>query len=446
MVRREIRSSISRVIRMYQLISDSNSTQSGSSFGKELLAIQARIRLKKNIISWLKTKSKYVSIYNLLDIKSIAACSPTHLIWYRKVFRQVSITPWVPKHWNSFEREISFSNFKTNPVYVCQLKDATILPATDLVLLGKNLCLNYYLTSHIGTELSPVGLPILASGKKKIAIFNQPVYSQTINLDTGIYMLGYANFQFGHFHYDYLLRLFAYQRVNRIGKDVPVLFETGLHPNIYQMLEALLDRRRIILLDPKHRYHVKKLFYSTHPSFVPFKAKADSKFIQDSVYTSAQCIKLLRSKMLSYAQSLKPTLQTHEKVLISRPPGSRRQINDHKLFYAHIKSFGFYQTDMVSLTFNEQISLISSAQSLIAPIGSAADFLIYLPKTSRCLLLSSPFMGAYPNTLAVIRKLGVDVRIFFGQIDNHIAQNPKQSNFSIHYREFKQALDWVQFK
>ena len=172
----------------------------------------------------------------------------------------------------------------------------------------------------MGTELTPVGLPILASGKKKIAIFNQPVCSQTIHLDTGIYMLGYANFQFGHFHYDYLLRFFAYQRANRIGNDVPVLLETGLHPNIYQMLEALVDRRRILLLDPKHRYHVRHLFYSSHPSYVPFKPKVDSKFIQDSVYTSPQCIKLLRSKMLSYAQSLKPTLHTHEKVLISSQP------------------------------------------------------------------------------------------------------------------------------
>ena len=233
MVRHAIRSSISSVIRGYQSNYDSNFTQYGSSFGRDLRSIQTGIRLKKNLITWLKTKSKYVSIYKLVDIESIADCFPTNLIWCQKVFKQVSIKPWVPKHWNSFEKEISFSNFKTNPVYVCQLKDATILPATDSVLLGKNLCLNYYLTSPMGTELTPVGLPILASGKKKIAIFNQPVCSQTIHLDTGIYMLGYANFQFGHFHYDYLLRFFAYQRANRIGNDVPVLLETGLHPNIY---------------------------------------------------------------------------------------------------------------------------------------------------------------------------------------------------------------------
>ena len=83
---------------------------------------------------------------------------------------------------------------------------------------------------------------------------------------------------------------------------------------------------------------------------------------------------------------------------------------------------------------------------MVAPIGSAADFLIYLPRSSRCLLLSSPFMGAYPNTLAVIRRLGIDVRILFGQIDLSVSKHSKQSNYAIAYHDLNQALDWVQFK
>ncbi|CAI8868420.1 Capsular polysaccharide biosynthesis protein [Pseudomonas sp. IT-P2] len=221
-------------------------------------------------------------------------------------------------------------------------------------------------------------------------------------------------------------------------KDVPILVNDGLHPNLMQSLRVVSGNdRKIIALPTGKAATVGQLFITSVAGYVPFERRPNALGEHSHGLFSPAAFDLLKLRSNSFAAESGGDWP--EKIILRRRTGARLVSNFADLESALVPK-GFKVVETEGLSFIEQVALFSRAKVIIGSSGAALASLVFAPKDAQIFILISKFPDTsywYWQNMAC--SSGKKVNYVLGTADS--TGKGIHADFSIDLKNFLVELD-----
>jgi acetyltransferase-like isoleucine patch superfamily enzyme len=364
---------------------------------KQIYPVVQRLMVKKRT-NWkmLKSINEYVSKENLNGYQLIKSCQ-----------FDISIKQVLPAGFEHLGSNTSTQqSFPSLSVY--QLKDAKIRGGSNLVDLGETLIhhnLSDYDTDYTSEELHArlIIKPRLKKAKwLELDEIPERISEAAVFLDA-------TSHNYAHWLTEVLPRLAAFCEDKNFS-SVPLVIDSGLHPNIIETLRLLGPNRTIYLLPRDREVIVSKLFYTTACGYVPFQPRR-KKFRSHGRFSP---LALNRLK-IQFSEAMKKSLShTPKKIYLKRNSSQRNIVNAWDL-ECILKEYGYTTVEPEKLSFQEQHLLFSNAESIISASGAAlANCIFCAPGTEITVLISDHKEMIYRYWSNMLSPVGINVNYIIG--------------------------------
>jgi capsular polysaccharide biosynthesis protein len=199
-------------------------------------------------------------------------------------------------------------------------------------------------------------------------------------------------------------------------KNVPLLIDDELHPNIMESLALIVEEdRQVYLLPKKLKIKVKKLYVVSVTGYIPVQPK--NKNLDNHGMFSPYALKLIRNRIFAIIDNL-PAKDSPKKIYLKRNSKYRILINEKEIIKILINK-GYVIIEPEKLSFLQQVSIIKNAKYITGVSGASFGNLIFASSDSEINILigearNTPYWYWQNIALAVNLK----VNYFFGKINN----------------------------
>ena len=307
-----------------------------------------------------------------------------------------------------------YTNYVFPEVYVAEVSDAWLRSKTNVVSVGNKAILqDLYdpVKDYMYEELA--GRYLLNTKKKLISFLDYD--NSPINLDSAATFLDAVAYNYAHWVTEVLPRIAAFCTLKQF-KNVPILIDDGLHPNIIESLALIVEEdRQVYLLSKKLKIKVKKLYVVSATGYIPVQPK--NKNLDNQGMFSPYALKLIRNRIFAIIDNL-PAKDSPKKIYLKRNSKHRILINEKEIIKILINK-GYVIIEPEKLSFLKQVSIIKNAKYIMGVSGASFGNLIFASSDSEINILigeakNTPYWYWQNIALAVNLK----VNYFFGKINN----------------------------
>ena len=289
--------------------------------------------------------------------------------------------------------------------YVTTLDDVTAFPGTRLLLTHELQILH--------DELAYQGASAYHDKLKAIGSFRDGVCTISaayigLSLPTALSISSDTDFNYFHFLFETIPKLRLAEEAG-CPKDVPILIQGDLHPNIIAALERAAGGRHIIYAPWGSAVDVRKLWYVGDLSRVinPLTRASDAAY---DIAMSPRAVNYAREAILQNQD----TGAGDKKIYISRN-SNVRHFSNQAAFIDILKTKGFEIIDTGAMSLDQQIETMASARLVIAPSGASLTNLLWCRPGTKILIL----MADHPQlNLHLFNQVGqtlnLDVELYLG--------------------------------
>lgn len=207
------------------------------------------------------------------------------------------------------------------------------------------------------------GSPLMTTSLPQAALFTDSVASN-----------------YAHWLTEVLPRIALYVR-SESSKDLPLIVDDGLHPNLYESLSIVVGPKRTVYKLPlDRRVLVQQLDVVTPTGYVPYAPRPPKRAGHSHGIFSAEALWAVREACKHLMPSVRAA--TGKRIYVRRNSGLRKLVNDQQISEA-LTAAGFTVIAPEELSFSEQVRLFSQAELVIGATGAAMANLIFCPPGSR---------------------------------------------------------------
>lgn len=202
-------------------------------------------------------------------------------------------------------------------------------------------------------------------------LVSEPV--KRLETPSAVYLVGGATHNYVHWLTETLPKLLMIDRCPEF-RDVPLLVDDALHPNIYEALDFFnVHNREVIKVSRLQPVHVKRMVIVSAPTYIPFEMResasgARTKLSPKDIQFSPVGISAIQSEI---GRLRPPSPNSDRKKVYLRRNNPVRQITNIRELEPLLAAAGFETIDPERLSFREQVDLFQSASCVICQAGAA---------------------------------------------------------------------------
>lgn len=228
---------------------------------------------------------------------------------------------------------------------------------------------------------------------------------------------------------------------------LPLLVDSGVHPNIAESLHLLnTTGRKVIPVALYEPVKVKSLIVLSPPGYVPYESRSiitgqPGEVRYDELHFSRTALDTLRQAAwdaVPAAVSAGP-----KRVYLRRQTHHRRLINADEI-EALVRRFGFEIVEPETLSFRQQVSLFRNVKCIISPVGAGLGNMIFAP--SGCHVISMGFFTTVPNFYffdGIAKMLGHRHEYILGPPEDSSTTDVNHKSYRIDAHIMRELLEMV---
>jgi len=262
---------------------------------------------------------------------------------------------------------------------------------------------------------------------------------QPKNLDKAISLMHSCSSNYCHMMIEIIPLINAIKNIDEY-KDLPILIDSDLHENIYEIIFSLYPDINMILVKPRVQIIIKHLIYLSTPSFFPFDPSIEN---DNTLWYSSIGIKNLAEDLKGkyINRKVKQEIKTNKYYLL-RGSDYRNVDNENKVVQ-YCMSRGYEIIDPNSLSVMSQINLFSEASVIISPTGAALTNLVFCNSGARAGILYSDSklldLNLWPKLVAATSRIKVSIIKCKSKNTDYM-----HSDYSISQKDLSDFIDLVE--
>jgi capsular polysaccharide biosynthesis protein len=390
---------------------------------------------------WLRIKrslSIFFYSYKFKEIISLRDFVYKHNLGIVKVFDATRIYTPEPTTFPSEDQSDLTSpgdHYDFPSVYIAKLFEAKVYSGTNLVFLNKSvICHDLYDFRRNTSSEELHGIHQFSYDFKKMRRFNSNL--KTLNIESAAPFLDSCASNYAHWLTEVLPRIAVFCTIEQY-RDVPIIIDSGLHPNIIESLELIAGSDREVIYQEKSMViSVKTLYMTSVTGYVPFGKRDIELEDWNHGMFSPQCFELLKKKILPYADRVSFESE-HKKIYLCRKAQYRNIVNAKEVERLILKN-GYFLMNPEELSFIQQVALINRSNAIVGVSGAAMANLIFAPSSTRCIILIGKVKGTsywYWQNMA----LSTEKEVYYVMGDTG-SDNDIHSNFKTNLKDINKAL------
>lgn len=282
-------------------------------------------------------------------------------------------------------------------VDIFEVPGAQIMGKSDLVY-GRDACLHHDLYDFRRDQLVEEMHGVVSISQRH-GMLARLIGEHRGSVPAAISMVGSATPNYVHYLTETAPKLALIDELDDYH-DVPLVIDSGLHPNIMESVRLLNSRGRpLVTLGPSELLSVDKLVVMSPVTYIPFDFKPGLQLDKLDIHPgfalyAPDGLNLVRSRLVSL---LAPEGGKGKTRLFLRRSGKSRQMTNAEEVEALVQQFGFDTVEPETLSFAEQVRLFSCADVVLGQGGAAFGNIIFAPKGCHVIILStwSPYTIYY---------------------------------------------------
>ena len=324
-------------------------------------------------------------------------------------------------------------------IFVTMVDHALVAGGSNLILAGDEvLCHDLYDFSRDYTSEELHGRTVINSKTGRVQWLTHDSAPESVSVAASFIDACAPNY--AHWITEVLPRICLFCSDERF-KDVPIVVNAGLHPNLMDSLLLVTGPERTIITVPIGRaIHVERLFCVSPTGYVPFERRNNKLIDHSHGLFSPYAFRVLGERLRKQLGQVDDSCSA-KRIYLRRNSGVRKVINTDEV-EGILVARGFLVVEPEKLTFAQQVSLFSNAEIVIGGSGAALANLVFCPPSARIIIFISKFRNTsywyWQNIACATDKY---VTYVFGEVDRN-ARKSIHSDFSVDIAEVLNAINY----
>lgn len=273
----------------------------------------------------------------------------------------------IPEIFQLTEQKVPF--YVSPPIYVAELSNIRIIGGSS-ILLSRDNCLYDPAASDKEKRLD-VKFSVLAGqlGERMIVEFSPP----SIRINTGIFMNGFASYNYYHLTVEILSRLAYIDSMPQYDRIPLIVDEVMVQVPQYRKLLELCNRsaRPLIPVPPGAFAEIKRLIFPSYNTWMPINVKKRNLIRPSDFLIAESALMNLKNCVAS------PREIPFRKIFLSRKNASAARLENETEIAMLFRQYGFEIVCPETLSLEKQISLFHQAKCVAGASGAALTNIIY---------------------------------------------------------------------
>ncbi|WP_147114918.1 glycosyltransferase 61 family protein [Tateyamaria sp. syn59] len=289
------------------------------------------------------------------------------------------------------------------PGYVATLNDAIVSGQSGAVFTDDGAIISdSYADARYASEVNLRADEFVRTRLGDDAVFEIPEIQRDI--PCAINLSGLASNHFGHWFSEYLPRLRHFCQLPDFDL-LPILINDDMPGTHVDFLSAICDNPMIIV-GRTEAVRVKTLYVAPTITFYPFDLRPGHKVpYEHQASWSGPAMQFLRDRVLARLGGADTTPDAE--IYLSRQNSTWAKPKNEDSFVSAMKQRGIQPVFLEKQRFAEQIATIRSAKTIVAPIGSALNMLIFARPETRILVFTQQFSHNWGGWAGPLRQIGI---------------------------------------
>ena len=318
------------------------------------------------------------------------------------------------------------------PQYVALFKDCLTFPRSNVVLHGQRLI--YDLAAHPLSELAdikdgvnPDQIMTAVWGPGR-ALIESPCDIR--EFDAGLMLFGFQSRQYGHWLLEFVPRLLSFND-HACPADFPICIDDHMPETHRQVIKLMDDRDRPVMALPPIPTRFRELGIAPVPTFFPFDTRPGLP-TYDAIWPE-DVLGAMRHKILERLAAKGVDLrQTGRRIILSRRGFVQRQLLNEVEITETLSRHGFEIVHPERLTFEEQVQLFNSADTIVGSASSALINCIFCRPGAKIIALTHDDRSFYfRNFTSIAKSSGAEISFMRGITLKQENIHPMHSNYTI---------------
>lgn len=299
-------------------------------------------------------------------------------------------------------------------IFVAAIKNGTAVGGTNFILVdGKVVCHDLYDFELDYTAEELHGRALISPKSMRVRLVFRDKRPDSIPAAATFVDACAPNY--AHWMTEVLPRIALFCGDERF-KDVPVVVNDGLHPNIMESLFLVTGaNREVITLPIGKTLAINELYLTSVAGYVPFERRTKKLSGHSHGMFSPHAFELLRMRLGAAAQE-KGKGNWPEKIFLRRNSGVRRVTNAVEIENL-LTACGYAIVEPEILTFTQQVQYFAHAKVIVGPTGAGFANAIFCEKGTHVAILISKCKDlAYKYWVNMLDPVGVKFSYVLGDI------------------------------
>ena len=326
---------------------------------------------------------------------------------------------------------------------VLKIRDALIIGGTDFILTGNEaMWPDAFIAARDTCPAEIFGVISINRRKNMMRLYPTQRARQ---FGRAITLIGQSTKNYAHWLTETLPKLAVLDSYSEFD-GLPLLVDSGLHPNIYESIEILNSKHRdIVLIQRWAAVILDEVVCVSQPAYEPYVPQGlFNEGLSPMINSfSRPALDILKEAVTQApwesGQYGTPMIYFRR----SRQSSNLRGIIESDAIEEYVRTLGFDLIEPASLGFMQQVAACSSARVIVAPIGAALANMIFAPRGCIILALAPYYESAnyyYYSNLAGV--LGHELHYVLGQQTDK-GEHPMHRRYSIDLSDLKLAIESI---
>lgn len=297
------------------------------------------------------------------------------------------------------------TSFNIPSVRICELADASVESMTNVVFFDDEIVFHDLFDVDRDLTSEQLHLRMIYKERTKTLLWKRiPVVD--VVMQEGAVFTDACSQNYAHWLTEILPRVSVFCEYPEY-ENVPILIDSGLHPNLLRALELVVGDRVVHALDKRIKVKVNKLYVVSVTGYVPFDVSFTSSGCAPHGQYSSYALNNMVRKIVNTTDN---SIEEGGKKLYLKRKGVRSIVNEEEVERLLVAD-GFSVIDTSKMTFDEQVALFSGATHVVSPTGAALANTIFCKRDCKIGVIlgkhKKMIYGYWPAVLA-FKSLRVD--------------------------------------
>lgn len=332
---------------------------------------------------------------------------------------------------------------KTPILEIVEIEQSTVIGKSDFILWDK-IAIHADLFDHVrDLTFEEVHGIALIKPKKGTIQLRLPYRVGMLEIPCAVSLLGGCTGNYVHWLTETLPKLLILDSLPQY-RELPLLVDEGLHPNIIESLNLFnFYKHPIITVNRWEVVTVEKNLIISPPAYTPFEYRSSLKggtpeITFDHTTYAPLAMQLMRKAAVNVTGH---TSKTYSKQLFLRRRSQQRHLLNVNQVEKLLVDKGFEVIEPDSLSFSDQIAVFRNAEVIVSQAGAALGNMIFSPAGCKVIALSAYSDHTnyyYFSNLAGV--LGHNLSYVLGTMENSQGDHPAHGDISIDTAVLLEAL------